>query len=89
MLYDHGRHGVPMLADPIEDVQTDPHTVEYLLAKAGNLFFLPFHTGDQRESYLDQKRNFRPNGGSGSGLLRTHTDAVFFVAEVNEPGGRS
>lgn len=88
MLYDHGRHGVPMRADPIKQVRSDPTTVEHLFAKAGARFFLPFHTGDRRESYLDRVRNFRPNGGSGSGLLRTHADAIFFVAEVNEPGGR-
>ena len=86
MLYDHGRHGVPMREDPIQEVRSDPYTVEHLLAKAGNLFFLPFHTGDHRESYLDRVRNFRPNGAYGSGLLKTHADAVFFVAEVHEPG---
>jgi hypothetical protein len=86
MLYDHGRHGVPMREDPIEVVRSDPYTVEYLLAKAGALFFLPFHTGDHRESYLDRVRNFRPNGGSGSGILKTHADAIFFVAEAHEPG---
>jgi len=88
MLYDHGRHGVPMLENPIEEVRCDPYTVEYLFAKAGAQFFLPFHTGDHRESYLDRVRNFRPNGRSGSGLLRTHADAIFFVAEVHEPGWR-
>ena len=88
MLYDHGRHGVPMRKNPIEVVRTDPQTVEYLLAQAGTQFFLPFHTGDRRESYLDHVRNFRPNGASGSGRLKTHTDALFFVAEANEPGGR-
>jgi hypothetical protein len=86
MLYDHGRHGVPMLADPIKEVRSDRNTVEHLFAKAGTRFLLPFHTGDRRESYLDRVRNFRPNGGSGSGLLRTHADAIFFVADVHESG---
>jgi erythromycin esterase-like protein len=86
MLYDRGRHGVPMREDPIIEVRTDPQTVEHLLAQAGRRFFLPFHTGDHREAYLDRVRNFRPNGGSGSGLLKTHADAIFFVAEVHEPG---
>ncbi|MFH1419960.1 MAG: erythromycin esterase family protein [Planctomycetota bacterium] len=86
MLYDHGRHGVPMLAEPIEEVRSDRYTVEYLFAKAGTRYFLPFQTGDHRESYLDRVRNFRPNGGSGAGLLKTHTDAIFFVAEAHEPG---
>jgi erythromycin esterase-like protein len=86
MLYDHGRHGVPMREDPVQVVRTDPDTVEHLLASVGEVFFLPFHTGDRRESYLDRPRNFRPNGGSGSGLLRTHADAIFFVREVHEPG---
>lgn len=88
MLYDHGKHGIPMRADPVQPVRSDPTTVEHLLARAGPRFFLPFHTGDHRESYLDQVRNFRPNGASGHGLLRTHADAVFFVAEANEPGRR-
>ena len=86
MLYDHGRHGVPMLADPIEQVRSDPSTVEHLFAQAGERFFLPFQTGDHRESYLDHVRNFRPNGASGAGLLKTHADAIFFVAEAHEPG---
>lgn len=85
MLYDHGRHGIPMRPDPIQEVQSDPRTVEHLLAEVGPRFLLPFHTGDRRESYLDSLRHFRPNGAIGHGHLRRHADAVFFVAEAHEP----
>ena len=85
MLYDHGRHGVPMRPDPIQEVTSDPRTVEHLLARAGDVFFLSFHSGDPREAYLDRMRNIRPNGGAGAGILTRHADAVFFVGEVHGP----
>jgi erythromycin esterase-like protein len=88
MLYDHGRHGVPMLEEPIVEIESDPHRIEYLLAKAGSLFFLPLHTNDPREAYLHRERNFINNGQPGSGILANQADAFFFIAEINPPGGR-
>ena len=88
MMYDRGRHGVPMREKPIEEIAPSPYRIEYLLAKAGLVFFLPLHTGDPQEAYLDRHRNFLNNGQVGNGILKSQADAFFFVAEVNEPGGR-
>ena len=49
---------------------------------------LPLHSGDVRERYLDRPRNFLNNGQVGHGILSNQADALFFVAEVHESGGR-
>ena len=85
LLYDRGRHGNIMLEAGFEEVQSDPRRIEHLLAKAGSAFFLPFHSNDPREAYLDQDLNFVQNGSIASGYLMEQADAVFFVAEVRAP----
>ena len=46
------------------------------------------HSGDPREAYLERKHNFLNNGQYGNSVLKDQADAIFFVAEVNGPGGR-
>jgi erythromycin esterase-like protein len=87
MLYDHGRHGKLLHNTAVEEqVSSSARAIEHLLAEAGSAFLLPLHTGDARESYLDQMRDFRQNGRPASGILKRQADAIFFVAEVNPPG---
>ena len=84
MLCDHGRHGQVVLAEPGEELRSNPLAMEHLLAKAGAMFFLPLHSNDPRRSYLDQQRNFLQNGQLASGVVTQQADAIFFVADVSE-----
>jgi hypothetical protein len=87
MLYDHGRHAKLTRETIIEkDVPSNPYAIEHILAKAGSAFFLPFHTGDPRESYLEHPRNFQMNGRPIGGVVANQADAIFFVAEAHELG---
>jgi len=87
MLYDHGRHAKLMMETIIEkDVTSNPYVVEHILARAGSTFFLPFHTGDPRESYVLRPHDFLMNGRPVGGVIRNQADAICFVAEVHEPG---
>lgn len=89
MTYDHGWHGSVLLAEGIEQVSSDPVRIEHLLAKAGSSFFLLLDSGDPREAYMRQERNFLQNGATASGILTTQADALFFVAEVTAPTAHS
>jgi erythromycin esterase-like protein len=84
MTYDHGWHGSALLAEGAEQVSSDPVRIEHLLAKAGSSFFLPFDSGDPREAYMRQERNFVQNGATASGVLANQADALFFIAEVTQ-----
>jgi hypothetical protein len=85
LLYDHGRHGNILLEAGFEEVESDPGRIEHLLARAGPLYFLPFHSNDPREAFLDEDLNFVQNGSLASGRLLQQADAVFFTAEVKAP----
>jgi len=82
MMYDHGRHNAITLPAAIEEVQSNPSTVEHLLAKAGSVFYLPLGTGDKREGFLHERQQFLQNGAMAHGVIADQADALFFVREV-------
>lgn len=46
------------------------------------------YTGDPREAYLAEPRNFQMNGRPIGGIVKVQADAIFFVAEVHTPSRR-
>lgn len=82
MMYDHGRHNVVTQPEAIEEVQSNPSTVEHLLAQAGSVFYLPLGTGDEREGFLQERQQFLQNGAIANGVIADQADALFFVREV-------
>lgn len=90
MLFDHGRHG-RLTGDRIveEYVASNPYVLEHLLAKAGDALLLPLNTGDVREAFLDRPLHFLQNGRPASGIIGRQVDAIFFVAEAHQVGGRA
>ena len=90
MLFHHGRHAKLMRDTIIEkDVAGNPYAIEHILVRAGATYLLPFHSGDPREEYLAEPRNFQMNGRPVGGVIRDQADAIFFVAEVHGFGGRT
>ncbi len=82
MMYDHGRHNVVTQPEAIEEMQSNPSTVEHLLAQAGSVFYLPLGTGDDREGFLKERQQFLQNGEIANGVIADQADALFFVREV-------
>jgi erythromycin esterase-like protein len=82
MMYDHGRHNVLTSPAALEEVQTNPSTVEHVLAKAGAVFYLPLNTGDEREGFLHERQQFLQNGAMANGVVADQADALFFVREA-------
>lgn len=85
MTYDHGRHASILLPEVVEEVQSHQGSLEYYLAKAGSVYFLPLNTDDERAAFLRRQMNFKQNGSLASGEPASQADAIFFVKEVSEP----
>ncbi len=84
MMYDHGVHGFVLKPEGFEHVPSNPASVEHLLAKVGEYFFLPLSSDEDGISFLQEKRNFLQNGSIAHGVIAKHADALFFVREVNK-----
>lgn len=82
MMYDHGRHNSVTSPAALEEVPSNPATIEHLLAKAGGVFYLPLGTGDRREDLLHERRQFLQNGTIANGVVADQADALFFVREA-------
>jgi erythromycin esterase-like protein len=87
MMYDHGRHGTILSPEGVGIVESNPACVEHLLARVGGLFLLPLGSGEDGESFLQEKQHFLQNGSIASGVIAEQADALFFVREVTELEG--
>lgn len=89
MFYDRGRHLDAYSKPYVKKVASRRGTINHLLAKAGTLFVLPLHSGDSRESYLHQARDFVVNGEfRANAVLTEQVDVLFLMAQVSELRGR-
>lgn len=84
MLYDHGRHGTVLSAAGVEDLPSNPATVEHLMAEVGSMYMLQLSPDGRQGPFRGRKNNFLQNGSIASGALSAQADAVFFVREVSE-----
>ena len=84
MLYDHGRHGTVLSAAGAEDLESNPASVEHLMAGVGSTYVLRLSPDGRPGPFQRRKTNFLQNGSIASGVLSDQADAVFFVREVSE-----
>ena len=88
MLFDRGRHGNIHVEGAVENIRSPRGAIEQIFARAGQRFFLPFHSADPREAYLDEPHTLLLSGAPGRTALGKQADAIFFVAEVTESAER-